>query len=483
MTISPDGVSTVDPATGETITHFRYTTADDLEHILARSWRAQEEWARSTVDERIDGIKRLGANLSARREWLAAQIVREMGKPITQARAEIDKCITACDYYASHLAAILAPRPADVRPDTAEVHLRPLGVIYAILPWNYPWWQVIRAMLPAIGAGNVVVLKHADSVTGCAFTIADMLCESFAADVLLTVVLPADRASHVIADHRIAAVTFTGSERVGALVAQAAGASLKKCVLELGGSDPFIVFDDADITAAAEAAVRSRFMNNGQSCIAAKRLIVQRSMRDNLVEAMREHVGALVVGDPTDPSTDIGPLARFDLLRTLESQRDRAVAHGARTLAEAPAPDGPGAWFAPTLMEVDSASPLFIEETFGPLGALTVFDHNEQALTLANESQYGLSSSIWTADIDRAQHLAGRIEAGSVFINTISVSDPRLPVGGVKSSGYGRELAEWGVTEFVNLQAVRVGMGTTVKSPPRHGADRSRAFTSSGDCR
>ncbi|MBO0680888.1 aldehyde dehydrogenase family protein [Mycolicibacterium sp. S2-37] len=480
MTLAVGGISTVDPATGETIARFLYTTPDELERILAKSRLTQEKWARSTVDERIEGIERLAASLAAHRERLAAQIVREMGKPITQARAEIDKCVTACDYYANHLAAILAPRPVDVRPDTAEVHLRPLGVIFAILPWNYPWWQVIRAMLPAIGAGNVVVLKHADSVTGCALTIADLLCESFAEDVLRAVVLPADRASDVIADHRIAAVTFTGSERVGALVAQAAGASLKKCVLELGGSDPFIVFDDADIAAAAEAAVRSRYINNGQSCIAAKRLIVQRSVRDELVEAMCERVGMLRVGDPTDPSTDIGPLARFDLLRTLESQRARAIADGARTLAEAPTPGGPGAWFAPTLMEVDVTSPLFTEETFGPLGALTVFDHPEQAILLANESQYGLSSSIWTTDIDRARQLAGRIEAGSVFINTISVSDPRLPVGGVKSSGYGRELAEWGVTEFANLQAVRAGMETGATSSPTLSTDQRVAFPPSG---
>lgn len=457
MTGSFDGVLTINPTTGEPIAQYRYTSATALEETLRYASATQQTWAPKDVGTRVSAIERLAALLAERRQSLAEQIVMEMGKPIAQALGEIDKCVLTCRYYVEHLERFLEPHDVDVVPDTARVHYRPLGVVFAILPWNYPWWQVIRAMLPAIGAGNTVILKHADSVTGCAFAIEAVMLEAFGERVLSTVVLPGARASSLIADHRIAAVTFTGSEQVGALVGQAAGAALKKCVLELGGSDPFLILEDADPARAAAAAVRSRFLNNGQSCIAAKRILVHRSLRDAVVEELRAHVDSLVVGDPFDPETEVGPLARFDLRDTLVSQRDRASAEGARVVAEANAPDGPGAWFSPTLMEVETAnSPILSEETFGPLGALTVFDSDDAGVALANDTPYGLSSSIWTGDPQRAQDLAARIQAGSVFINTISASDPRLPVGGIKASGYGRELGPWGVREFTNVQAVRV---------------------------
>lgn len=450
-------LATVNPATGETIESYAHTTADHLDEVLENARAVQRRWAVSPVRQRVAAIRRLADLLVDQRQTLAEQIVQEMGKPLAQALSEIDKCVLTCRFYAEKLPAMLEPSVVDVSPDTASVHLRPLGVIYAILPWNYPWWQVIRAMLPAIGAGNTVVLKHADSVTGTAYTIERTLLEAFGEKVLHTVVLPPERVSGVIADSRIAAVTFTGSERVGAIIGAAAGAALKKCVLELGGSDPFIVLDGADIERAAAAAVRSRFLNNGQSCIAAKRLLVHRSLRDDVVDALRTHVGALVVGDPLDLETDVGPLARFDLRDSLVDQRDRASDQGARVLASVASPTGAGAWFSPTIMQVDDAmSPLFQEETFGPLGVLTTFASDAEAIELANDTPYGLSSSIWSGDIERAQQLAARIDAGSVFINAISVSDPRLPVGGVKASGYGRELGEWGVHEFSNVQAVRV---------------------------
>ena len=453
-------VLTVNPATGETIDRHAHTTDDQLDAALARASAVQQRWALSSIDQRVSAVTHLADLLSGARQGLAEQIVREMGKPLAQALAEIDKCLLTCRYYAENLATMLEPTTVDVSPDSARVHLRPLGVVYAVLPWNYPWWQVIRAMLPAICGGNTVVLKHADSVTGTALTIERTLLAAFGEQVLHTVILPPERVAGVIADPRIAAVTFTGSERVGAIIGQAAGAALKKCVLELGGSDPFVILDGADVQRAAAAAVRSRFLNNGQSCIAAKRLLVHSSLRDDIVDAVRSHVDALTVGDPFDPVTDVGPLARFDLRDSLADQRDRALDQGARVLASVPGPEGPGAWFGPTLMEVDDAmSPLFQEETFGPLGALTTFSSDAEAIRLANDTPYGLSSSVWSSDIERAQRLAARIDAGSVFINAISVSDPRLPVGGVKASGYGRELGEWGVSEFSNVQAVRVGRG------------------------
>lgn len=451
------GVRTINPATGQVIDEFDHTDPQTLSEILDTATAEYIRFSRSTVDHRIDGIRRLAGILAQRRDAYASQITREMGKPIAQSLGEIDKCISTCEYYATHLPEMLAPRDIDVAPDRAAIHLRPLGVIFAILPWNYPWWQVVRAMLPAIAVGNTVVLKHAESVTGCAFAVQNAFQEAFGGSIMNTVVLPGARASETIGDHRIAAVTFTGSEQVGALVAQAAGAVLKKCVLELGGSDPFIVLDDADVEAAAEAAVKSRFLNNGQSCIAAKRILVPQTLKDGFVAAMDRSLQALSVGDPMDPEVDVGPLARFDLLNDLIEQQRRAADSGDLVLCENVRPTGPGAWFAPVLIEAKSAdSPLLREETFGPLGAVTFYDTDDDAVAIANDTQYGLSSAVWSRNEARAQNIAARIGAGSVFINAISASDPRLPVGGIKASGYGRELADYGIAEFANVQAVRV---------------------------
>lgn len=451
------GIRTINPSTGEEISQYDYTSQTELDEILTGARGAFGRFSRTRIDERIAGITSLLGILTSRREEFATQIVAEMGKPIGQARGEIDKCISTCEYYAEHLPEMLTPRVIDVAPDTAKVHLRPLGVVFAILPWNYPWWQVVRAMLPAIGVGNTVVLKHAESVTGCAFAVQEAFREAFSENVMNTVVLPGSRASETIGDERIAAVTFTGSEQVGALVAQAAGASLKKCVLELGGSDPFIVLDDADIEAAAAAAVKSRFLNNGQSCIAAKRIIVPRAIKDEFTAALQASLETMTVGDPMDAEVAVGPLARFDLLDALDDQRRRGLAAGDEILAEVARPEGPGAWFAPGLVTVsDNDSPLLREETFGPLGAVTFYDTEDEAIAIANDTQYGLSSAVWSRDTARAESVAEQIGAGSVFINSISASDPRLPVGGIKASGYGRELADYGVAEFANVQAVRI---------------------------
>ncbi|MEV7630190.1 aldehyde dehydrogenase family protein [Actinoplanes sp. NPDC089786] len=456
MTRVGAGVVTVNPATGEELDFYPYATAGSVDRVLAAA--AACGWGRSSPGERVAAIGRLGDLLTARRERLARLITLEMGKPIRQARAEIDKCVGACRYYAAQLPGMLRPETFDLDGDTAVVRVLPLGVVFCILPWNYPWWQVIRAMLPAVAAGNAVVLKHAESVTGSAMQVEEIFQDAYGAGVLQTVVVDSATASDIIADHRIAAVTFTGSDRVGALVAARAGAALKKCVLELGGSDPFIVLADADIPAAAAAAVRSRFLNNGQSCIAAKRILVHRSVRDEFVDAIVPHVKALTVSDPADESCDIGPLARLDLRDSLREQRRQAVAAGGRVIAQAPAPeDGPGAWFAPSIVEVEGRdSVLFSDETFGPLGALTTGAHDDELVALANSSRYGLSSSVWSGDSEHAAALGARIQAGAVFVNTISATDPRLPAGGVKASGYGRELGRWGVHELANVQASRI---------------------------
>ncbi|MVU80579.1 aldehyde dehydrogenase family protein [Nocardia sp. ET3-3] len=449
-------IGTVDPTTGRTLDTYRFTSDRELELRLRRAQSAVRINGERPISERVRDFRVLAELLRARREDLALLITLEMGKPITQAWAEIDKCALACDFYADNMADVLTPQRVDVAPDVAEVRLRPLGVLLAIMPWNYPFWQVIRAMLPAIAVGNSVVLKHADNVTGSAKVLQSLFDETFGYGALTHVVLPPHRVAPLIEHPIIAGVAFTGSNKVGALVAATAGRAVKKSVLELGGSDPFIVLDDADVSAAAAAAVRSRFLNAGQSCIAAKRIIVQRGIFGDFVEAMVTELGKLVYGAPTETGTDVGPMARVDLRNELRRQLEVTVAAGARILFGGKADNRTGAWFPPTLVQVrDTYSAAFREETFGPLGAVLAVTSEEAALAAAEDSVYGLSCSIWGADRDAIDRLARRLHTGSVFVNRISESDPRLPVGGVKASGYGRELSHYGVTEFANVQTVR----------------------------
>jgi acyl-CoA reductase-like NAD-dependent aldehyde dehydrogenase len=449
------GIVTVNPTTGDELASYPYTTPAAIDRVLETA--SSTHWAQSRVDERVAAINRLGDLLAERREAFATLITLEMGKPIRQARAEIDKCVTACRYYAETLPQILEPETFDIDGDEAVVRAVPLGTVFAILPWNYPWWQVIRAMLPAIAVGNTVVLKHAESVTGNALAIQDVFRKAFGTGVLQTVIVDASTASDLIGDNRLAAITFTGSDRVGALVAARAGSALKKCVLELGGSDPFIVLADADIPAAAHAAVQSRFLNNGQSCIAAKRILVHHQVCDAFIDALIPHVHSLRVGDPTAEETEVGPLARQDLCDSLRDQAALAMAAGGRVIAQADAPDPEGgAWFAPSIIEVQERNSILLtDETFGPLGALTTAETDEELIAIANSSRYGLSSSLWSTDSAHAESVSSKIHAGAVFVNTISATDPRLPTGGVKASGYGRELGKWGVYELANLQTVR----------------------------
>ncbi|GAB2531381.1 aldehyde dehydrogenase family protein [Nocardia heshunensis] len=449
-------IGTVDPTTGRTLDTYRFTSDRELELRLRRADSAVRMNAERPIDDRIAEFRILAQLLRERREDLGLLMTVEMGKPISQSWAEIDKCALACDFYADTMAELLAPQRVDVAPDVAEVRLRPLGVLLAIMPWNYPFWQVIRAMLPAIAVGNAVVLKHADNVTGCAKVLQSLFDETFGYGVLTHVVLPPHRVAPLIEHPVIAGVAFTGSNRVGALVAATAGRAVKKSVLELGGSDPFIVLDDADVSAAAAAAVRSRFLNAGQSCIAAKRIIVQRGVFGDFVEAMVTELGKLVYGAPTESGTDVGPMARVDLRNELRRQLDTTVSSGARILFGGKADHRPGAWFPPTLVQVrDTDATAFREETFGPLGAVLAVSSEEAAVAAAEDSVYGLSCSLWGADRDTIDRIARRLHTGSVFVNRISESDPRLPVGGVKASGYGRELSHYGVTEFANVQTVR----------------------------
>jgi succinate-semialdehyde dehydrogenase/glutarate-semialdehyde dehydrogenase len=382
-----------------------------------------------------------------------------MGKPIVEAEAEIEKCAWNCDYYAEHAAQFLADEPVETNATDSYVAFEPLGVVLAIMPWNFPFWQVIRFAAPALMAGNGAVLKHASNVPRCALAIEDVFVSAgLPRGLFRSVLVSGSRVDGLIADARIQAVTLTGSSEVGERVASAAGRQLKKQVLELGGSDPFIVLADADLDAATATAVRARNQNNGQSCISAKRFIVEEAIADQFTEKFAAAVQALRVGDPMQRETNVGPLARADLRDTLSEQVERSVSGGAHTVVGGRRLDGKGYFYAPTVLDgVESNMAAFREETFGPVAAVIRAKDAQDAIRLANDTEYGLGSALWTRDIPRARELARQIEAGSVFINGMVASDPRLPFGGIKRSGYGRELGTYGIKEFVNIQTIWIG--------------------------
>lgn len=455
----PSEIVTVDPATGKMIERFRYMRPNEIDARLDAGVSAYRSWRRASFDDRARLLGSVAARLRADRQPLAEAAVREMGKPIAQALAEVEKCAWCCEYFARQGAALLRARTIESNAARSTVEFRPMGVVFAIMPWNFPYWQVFRAAAPALMAGNALALKHADSTTRCALEIQRIFSEAGAPDGLLsTLLMQNETADERIADDRIAAVSLTGSERAGVAVASAAGAALKKCVLELGGSDPFIVLGDADAESAVEYAVKARFQNNGQSCIAAKRFIVEDPLYEGFVRAFAQAAKAQNVGDPMDPQTQLGPCARRDLRDTLERQVTGSAAAGARIVTGGNAIAGDGFFFEPTIVaDVAVGMPMFDQETFGPAAAVTRARDGAHAVELANDSPFGLGANIWTRDVGRATEMAAQIDSGMVFINGMVASDPRLPFGGVKRSGYGRELSEFGIHEFVNIQTLWIG--------------------------
>ena len=447
------GPLTRNPSNGDFLQRYLWHSEEERDALLDAALEAHAGWRETPLSVRARLLTELGRRLEAGREEDARLMAREMGKPLAQARAEIDKCAWACRHFAEHGAAALAPLAIATDADKSGVRFDPLGVVLGVMPWNYPYWQVIRFAVPALLAGNTVVLKHAPSTTGCALRLEERFAEAgFPAGAFAHLRADEPAVAETIRDARVAAVTLTGSVAAGRAVAAVAGEALKPCVLELGGSDVFVVLDDADLEAAADAAVLARFQNTGQSCIAAKRFLVHASVHDAFVDALATRVRALRVGDPMDEATEVGPMAREDLTLVLDEQARASVDAGAREVVSGGADrTRPGAWFAPTLLvDVAPGMPAFDEETFGPLAAVTRVESLDEALVLANMSRFGLGASFWTADVASAEAAMGQVDVGHVSINGIVKSDPRMPFGGIKDSGYGRELGPHGVRAFTN---------------------------------
>jgi succinate-semialdehyde dehydrogenase/glutarate-semialdehyde dehydrogenase len=456
---APEPIESINPATEEVLKRFIPDTEEKVEQALTLASTAFLDWRKRSFSERAGLMRQAAGRLRQRKPHFAGIITAEMGKPLVEAEAEIEKCAWGCEYYADNAEKFLRDEPRSSSASESYIQFTPLGTILAIMPWNFPFWQVLRFAAPALMAGNTGILKHASNVPQCALAVDELFRESgFPAGVFQSLLISSSSVARVIDDPRIAAVTLTGSEAAGSKVASQAGRAFKKTVLELGGSDPFIVLEDADLEAAVRIGVRARYQNTGQSCIAAKRFIVAEKIFDEFQDRFVAAVKELKIGDPTDRTTQIGPLARKDLIGSLERQVRDSVSQGARLLTGGKPRSGTGYFFEPAVLtNVASSMPASCEEVFGPVAALLRARDAAEAIRIANSSPYGLGSNLWTRDLDQARRLAREIEAGQVFINGMVASDPRLPFGGVKRSGYGRELSEFGIREFVNIQTVWIG--------------------------
>jgi succinate-semialdehyde dehydrogenase len=450
------GATTINPVTNEPLKTYPFQDKGSLNASLESAARGFEQWRDTAATERAAMLSCLATVLREGSEEFATLMTLEMGRPIKQSRDEVEKCAVLCDWYSKNGPRLIADEPTTVENSKAYVSYLPLGSILAIMPWNFPFWQALRAAVPIMMAGNGIVLSHSKNVTGCAYAIAEAFKRAHAVPGAFEVInVPTEILASIIADRRIAAVTLTGSVRAGSAVAAEAGQALKKCVLELGGSDPFIVLADADLDAAVEAAVNARFRNAGQICICAKRFILEAPIAEEFTNKFVEATRKLVSGDPMEESTFLGPMARVDLREQIHRQVTESVKSGARLLLGGKIPDGKGAFYPATILSaVKPGMAAFDEETFGPVAAITTARDAEHALQLSNQSEFGLSGNLWTADTERAKAMARRMETGAVYINGFSASDPRVPIGGIKKSGYGRELSHFGIHEFVNAQLV-----------------------------
>jgi succinate-semialdehyde dehydrogenase / glutarate-semialdehyde dehydrogenase len=457
-------ITSVNPANGQTIRTYDELTAAETAALVARSHETWGVWRTTSFADRARLMKRAGTVLRERKAELARLMALEMGKPLAQGIAEAEKCASACEYYAEHAEAHLAPDVVRTEGARSYVAFEPLGVVLAVMPWNFPFWQVFRFAAPALMAGNVGVLKHASNVPGCALAIEETFSQAgFPDGAFRTLLIGSGQVQAVIEHPLVRAVTLTGSTPAGKAVAAQAGAVLKKTVLELGGSDPYIVLDDADLAHTVETCVSSRLINGGQSCIAAKRFIVIRSLLPEFTARFVALMKTKTMGDPLVEGTDIGPQARHNLRDDLHAQVRTSIERGARLLLGGEVPPGAGAYYPPTVLaDVAPGMPAYDEELFGPVAAIIAANDEADAVRIANDTMFGLGAAVFTRDAARGERIARALEAGSTFVNSLVVSDPRLPFGGVKQSGYGRELGSYGIKEFVNVKTVSIGPRTSL---------------------
>ena len=456
MNLSATHAVSVNPTTGETLSSLPWASEQQVDSAIALAERGYRQWRKVSVAQRATTLRNVGAAMRARSEALAQMISLEMGKPIAQARGEVAKSANLCDWYAEHGPAMLNTEATLVEDNKAVIEYRPMGAILAIMPWNFPVWQVLRGAVPILLAGNSYLLKHAPNVLGSAAMIGEIFTAAGVPEgVFGWVNATNDGVSQMINDPRIAAVTVTGNVRAGKAIGAQAGAALKKCVLELGGSDPFIVLNDADLDEAVKAAVIGRYQNTGQVCAAAKRFIVEAGIAEAFTQKFVAAVAALKMGDPRDEQNYIGPMARFDLRDELHEQVRATLKEGATLLLGAEKIEGAGNYYAPTVLgNVTAEMTGFREELFGPVATITEARDADHALALANESEFGLSATVYTTSETQARRFADELECGGVFINGYCASDARVAFGGVKKSGFGRELSHFGLHEFCNVQTV-----------------------------
>jgi len=452
-------LESIDPTTGAVIETYPEMTATEVGQVINACHEAHLSWRKTDFAERTARLDNAAVLLRDRRESLAQLMTREMGKPIVQSRAEVDKCAWVCKYYAENAEVFLAPELVDTDASKSFVAFEPLGAVLAVMPWNFPLWQVFRFAAPALMAGNTGVLKHASNVQGCALAIEEIFRDAgYPENAFRTLLIGSSLVESAVLHPMIKAVTLTGSTPAGQAVAAQAGAVLKKTVLELGGSDPYVILEDADLDVAVESCVAGRLLNTGQSCIAAKRFIVPRAICPDFEARCVDLMAAKNLDDPMDESCDLGPMARVDLREELQDQVMRSLEQGARCLLGGEIPGGPGAFYPATVLtDVRAGMPAYVEELFGPVAVIIPVEDEEEAIEVANDTVFGLGAAVFTSDVERGEEIATyRLEAGSCFVNAFVKSDPRLPFGGIKGSGYGRELGSFGIREFVNIKTVYV---------------------------
>ncbi|MBX4212465.1 NAD-dependent succinate-semialdehyde dehydrogenase [Candidatus Pacearchaeota archaeon] len=448
-------ISSFNPATEEVIKSYSYSSPNEMIHIVESARKAFLSWKEKSVQSRAAHVSSLASLLRKRSNELADLISREMGKPIKESISEIEKCAWLCDYFSDNAVSFLQPENIKTEAKRSYVTFEPLGIVLGIMPWNFPFWQVFRYAIPALCAGNVCILKHSANVPGCSKALQEIFDKSFPKHVFNSPIISSDTASQLVEKSLVQGVSLTGSVEAGRNIGELAGKNIKKVVLELGGSDPFIILEDADFSLACKTAVQSRMVNGGQSCIAAKRFIVVQSKKESFESNYLYHLNLLKIGNPLDKTTDVGPLARKDLVDKLDLQVKDALRKGAKLLKGGSRMKMKGYYYLPTLItHIKPSMKIFNEEIFGPVAVVSYVKNADEAIKEANRTQFGLGASLWTGDLRKAEELAKKIEAGMVFINGMVKSDPRLPFGGIKNSGVGRELSYYGIKEFVNIKSI-----------------------------